>query len=220
MPLTSALLPTETKLDIPRSRRVASLRMAMPSPPRLRREADAPAERRNRCERRIHRDVRRRVDDAHAVRADEAHAVPARPARPARAPLSHPPHRSRRTRRLITTSPPTCLLATRLDDRGHAGAGTAMTARSTCTGSSDTDEAAGSPAISASGRVDGVDGSVEAAREQVRQQLMTDRAVATARPDDRNRGRSKDRRHRARRRNGGPAPRPSRGRSRSARAPS
>ena len=71
-----------------------------------------------------------------------------------------------------------------------------MTARSSGTGSSDTDVAAGEPGDLASCRIDGIDGSVEAAREQVRQQLTSDRAAPTARPDDRNRGRSEDRRHR------------------------
>jgi hypothetical protein len=147
LPLTSALLPTETKLDTPRSRRVASCRMAIPRPPDCEANPMCP---------------RTGLTGAKVAFMEIASAVLMMPMQ--FGPTMRMPYRceSETSSRsaavpsgpvsakpaLITTSPPTPRSPQASTTPATGAAGTAMTARSTDSGSSDTEVHAVTPSIS------------------------------------------------------------------------
>ena len=76
LPLTSALLPSETKLEIPMPARVAAFSTAMPTAPDCEASAIGPGTAFAAPKRRIEANRRIGVDDADAVRPDDPHPVP------------------------------------------------------------------------------------------------------------------------------------------------
>ena len=75
LPEMSALLPTDTKLEMPMPRRAALVDQRDAECPGLRHERDVARDRVDRREGRIHLDRRVGVGESHAVGADDSHAV-------------------------------------------------------------------------------------------------------------------------------------------------
>ena len=89
LPLTSARLPADTKVEMPSPRRVAASSRATPSAPDCAKKPSGPRPRHVRRQRGVEADLRVGVDEPEGVRAD--HSEPVRPGGAHEGPLRRPP---------------------------------------------------------------------------------------------------------------------------------